>query len=203
MTWSLILVVICLASTASNAQRKAQPESGKIDKYCKALDAMIKKRRGPEMVFADVSDYEKNKARWRKFASEKSLEKYREKSEAYTIAFVWRKEGKVVVTNFTLFSPSGDWAQYVYSYYRPDGTLARAESELRTFYGDYIVIRRRYFGTKGRLISKSDKYLDLQSGKPKRPTTDAISDNSSWNKGDYFTSVSKLPFAHLLNKSPR
>ena len=201
ITCSLLVGLIGLFSAATLAQQAKLAESRRIDKYCKTLDAMIKKRRGPEMVFADVSDYEKNnKARWRKFASEKALEKYREKSEAYTIAYVWRKQGKVVVTNFTLFSPSGDWAQYVYSHFRPDGKLARVESELRTFQGDYIVIKRLYFNPAGKVIRRTSRYLDLQSRKPKRPSKEFASENSSWNNEDYFKSVSKLPFARLLRK---
>ncbi len=196
----ILIFLIGLLPAAVSAQVNGSAASKAIDKYCKSLDAMLKKRRRPDVIFADVSDYNENKPRWRKFASEKALEKGREQSEAYTIAYVWRKERKVVVTNFTLSSPSGDWAQYVYSYFRLDGKLARVESELRTFQGDYIVIKRLYFNTTGEAIRRTNRYLDLRTRKPKKPTKEIVNEMSNWDKGDYFKSVSTLPFARLLKK---
>ena len=171
-------------------------EIKRIDAYAKTVDAFVKRYKGPHLIFADVSH--DGDPRWEKFASEKALEKFRENSETYSIAYNWQKNQRILKSNFTLFSESGDWAQYVDYYFREDGTLARGESELRTFNGDYIVIRRHYFHRNGKLIHRSIKYLDLDTRKPKKPS-DYLGDNSPWNV-DYFKKTSKLPFAHLIKK---
>src|SRR5688500_15178485 len=75
--------------------------------------------------------------------------------------------GKVVPSNFTLFSPSGDSVKYVYHHFRTDGTLARVESDYRTFNGDFMVVRRRYFDRAGKQIHQTAKFLDLKPRKPK------------------------------------
>jgi|CXWL01.1.fsa_nt_gi hypothetical protein len=195
-----IICVLIMFLTALSFELPAQAsEVKKIDAYCKAVDAVRKKRKSPELVFADIADMNEDKEKWRKFASEKALEKFRETTETYSIAYNWRNGGKIVASNFTLFSGSGDWAKYVYHYFREDGSLARVESELRTFYGDFIVIRRRYFDTGGRQISSSIKYLDLKTKKPKKPEDGGVMGDDP-KEIDYYRKTSKLPFAHLLTK---
>ncbi len=169
-----------------------------IDAYCKTVDAVRKARKIPELVFADTADMNDQKEKWRQFPSEKALEKFREKSETYSIAYTWRKNGKIVASNFTLFSGSGDWAKYVYHYFREDGTLARVESELRTFNGDFIVIRRHYFDRNGKLISKTERYLDLTTRRPKKHDEGVMGDDPK--EIDYYKNTRKLPFAYLLTK---
>ncbi len=197
-TLAILIVILTIAGPATIFGQSRIAEIRQIDALVKKIDVQTK---ASKLVFADVSDYESDApAKWQKFASEKALEKYREKSEAYSIAYVWLNAGRVEATNFTLFSPSGDWAKYVYSYFRPDSSLARAESELRTFYGNYIAIRRQYFAKNGKMIRETVKYLDLRTRKPKKPSTDFIGDNSAWKKADFYKTSSKLPFAHLLTK---
>lgn len=193
----LPLFAIVPAVAIAQADKAAIKE---IDAYCKTVDAVRNKRKSPELVFADVADYNdtgKDKPKWRRFASEKALDKFREKTETYSIAYNWRKGGKIVASNFTLFSGSGDWAKYVYHYFRNDGSLARVESELRTFYGDYIVIRRNYFDRDGKLIRKSVKYLDLTTRKPKKPEDGGVMGDDP-KEVDYYKKTSKLPFARLM-----
>ncbi|MFM9905940.1 MAG: hypothetical protein ACKVQJ_15365 [Pyrinomonadaceae bacterium] len=127
----------------------------------------------------------------------KNPRNFREGSETYSISYNWVKGGKVVASNFTNFSPSGDWTMYIYHCFREDGTLARVKSELRTFQGDYIVIRTQHFTTGGKQISKTTKYLDLTTHRPKKSSSQF---NSSFSPEDYFKKTSKLPFAHLLKK---
>jgi hypothetical protein len=176
------------------AQTAKKAEIKRIDVYCKTVDALVKHSRNPQLIYADTSD-EGSKPKWRKFASEKVLEKFRETSETYSIAFNWQKNGKIVHSNFTLFSSSGDWTQYVYHYFRPDGTLAKVESEMRTFYGDLIILQSLYFDNKGKLLRKTIRYQDLQTKKPKKPTKEILESNQDFVSGvDYFKKTSKLPF---------
>lgn len=159
-------VVIAAFLVASCGSLYAQNSVAEIDKYVRTIKKVTAVTRN-KIVVADTGDYENGKSDWRKFASEKDLEKHRETSETYSIAFNWKKGGKLVASHFTEFSPSGDWTQYTFHYFRPDGTLAKVESELRTFYGDWIVTRSYYIDTRGRRIKRTSKYRDLNTGKPK------------------------------------
>lgn len=202
----LLLLSICTFETAIlRAQKGRQAEVKRIDAYCTKLDSLSKKHKNADLVFADTADPEgEGKAMWRKFASEKALEKFREEnSETYTTALNWTRNGKIVVSNFMLFSPSGDWARYAYQYFRGDGSLTRSKTELRTFYGGYIIYRYHYFDKRGKLIRKSVRYLDLRSKRPKKPTAEFADENSSWYEGAYFKKTSKLPFAHLLRRQKK
>lgn len=197
----LLLFLTGIAITTDSFCQAGTGTVKQIDAFAKAIDSKTKRAKSLKLVFADVSDFESDgPAKWQRFASEEALESHRQKNEAYTIAYVWLDGRKVVSTNFTLFSPSGDWAKYVYCYYRPDGSLARAESELRTFYGDYIGIRRQYFDKDGKILSNSVRFLDLKTRKPKKPSNEFLDGNPAWDRSDFFRSTAELPFAHLLNK---
>jgi len=195
----LLIVIVACQSSYTSAQTKPTGTVRGIDAYCKTIDAITENSNEPQMVFGDTSDSEDSNAKpnWQKFESSNALEKFREKSETYSIAYNWLKGGKIVASNFTNFSPSGDWTMYVYHYFREDGTLARVRSELRTFEGDYIVIQTRYFSRSGRQLSKTVKYLDLMTHKPKKATSMF---NSSFSSSDYFKTTKKLPFAQLMEK---
>lgn len=183
-------------------QTAKKAEIKRIDAYCKTVDTFVKRYRNPQLIYADTSDYnETDKPKWRKFASEKILEKFRENTETYSIAYNWQKNGKIIKSNFTLFSPSGDWAQYVYHYFREDGTLAKAESEMRTFNGDLIIVQNFYFNRKGKFLQKTVKYLDLQTQKPIKPSKEFLENKADFSDdADYFKNTGKLPFANLLKK---
>jgi hypothetical protein len=194
---SLVLLILPVA-----AQTRKNTEIKRIDAYVKTIDAFVKRNKRPHLIFADTSDYEAgSKPKWQKFASEKSLEKFREQAETYTIAYNWWQKGKIVKSNFTLFSPSGDWAQYVYHDFRADGTLAHVESEMRTFNGDLIIIQDFYFDRRGRLLKKTIKYRDLQTQKPIKPTKEFLADYGDFSDDvKYYKKTSRLPFARLLKK---
>ena len=183
------------------AQTGKKAEIKRIDSYCKSVDTFVKKYKSPHLVFADVSDYNKNKSKWKKYNSERAFEKRRETQESYNIAYLWQKKGKIVKTNFTVSSPSGDWAKYVFLYFREDGTLAKSESELRTFVGDFIALQDFYFDRKGRILKKTLEYRDLRTEEPKKPSKDDLEDNSFFmDKTNHFKKTGKLPFASLLKR---
>ncbi len=202
--YSLLIIALLLLGfqNLSFAQTNKRTEIRRIEAYCKTIDTFVRRNKNPHLVFADISDYnDDSKSKWRKFASDKALEKFRTRNETYTIAYNWRKNGKLIHSAFTLFSPSGDWAQYVHHYFRPDGTLAKVKSELRTFYGDLIVLQTLYFNGKGRLLRKTIQYKDLRTGKPTKPEKEYLEGTTDFVNGkDYFKKVSKLPFAKLLRQ---
>lgn len=197
-----IAVLFILAFQNISFAQTNSAEIKRIKAYCKTVDSFLKRNKSPQIIFADISDYnDDSKGKWRKFSSEKSLEKFRTRNETYTIAYNWRKNGKLIQSNFTLFSPSGDWAQYVYHCFRPDGTLAKVESDMRTFYDDMIILQTIYFDSKGKQVGKNIQYKDLRSKKSKKPSKDFLRDFEGIKNGqDYFKKTSKLPFAKLIKK---
>lgn len=192
-----VLLILAIAAGAS-AQAKRSAEIRKIDALVRTIDKVSQS--SEKIVVADTAGFDQVKADWKLFESEKALDKFRDTSETYTIAFNWRRGGKIAASNFTLFSPSGDWTKYIFHYFRPDGSLALVRSELRTFYGEFIVKEDRYFDRRGRLLKKTVKYYDLQSGKLKKPTKEMRDDNPSLYKVDYFMNADKLPFASLISQ---
>lgn len=188
-----LFVLGLLFALPAAAQTNKTVQIRAIDRYVKALEKFVGQKK-PQLIAADISDYnDDRKERWRKFASEKALEKFRERTETYTIAYNWRQNGRLVRSNFTRFSPSGDWAQYDFYSFRADGTLAKLASELRTFEGDLIVLRDYYFDEKGRQIRRTTRFRDLRSKKPIKKPKD-------WGGGydvEIYKSVRRLPFAKL------
>jgi len=194
------LFVLFVASLSVISQTAKSNTVAQIDSYSKSIDQMTKRRKEPDLVIADVSNYDTDKPEWRKFRSTKELEAFREKTETYTVAYNWRNNSKIVSSVFTVFSPSGDWAQYVTHYFRPDGSAAKVNTEMRTFNGDYIIIREYYFDSRGKLLKKTAKYLDLATKKPKKPTAEMLDEKSDFFKADYYKKVSVLPY-YSLTKS--
>jgi len=197
-----VICLILLFGFSAFAQKAKRIEIKKIDAYCKTFDASVKSNKSPHLIFADISQTDKPK--WRKFASDTALKNFRNNVETYTISYNWQKNGKVVISNFTLFSGSGDWVQYVYHYFREDGTLAKAESELRTFHGNLIVSQDFYFNEKGKLLKGTLDYLDLETQKPTKTNDEFIDAHSDFfRQVDYYKKTDKLPFARLLIKSKK
>lgn len=205
----LIVSLFCVGALAQKAKPKATPKPvtkpvatansadiKAIDTYVKSIEALVKRSPKPHLIFADTASQESSRSRWRKFASEKALEAQRAKSETYEIAYCWLQAGKVVETSTTLFSGSGDWAQYVYHYYRPDGTLAKVESDFRSFNGDIIIEKALYYNKAGKQIKTTTQYRDLTTRKFKK--VDPKSGIPAMGKFEVYKTVKKLPFAHLL-----
>lgn len=190
----LLTLMFCISTVVS-----AQATVATIDAYCKTVDALTKKSKEPHLIAADTSDYENANAtaKWQKFATEKELEKFRETTETYSIAMNWKKNGKIVASNFTLFSPSGDWAKYVFQYFREDGTLAKVKVDYRTFMGDLIILQDIYFNAAGKLLKKTNRFEDLTTHKPKKVKKDSY-DPGMLNEVDYYKTTRKLPFAKLI-----
>ncbi len=195
---ALILLSALLGSTGfSQSSRGA--EIKRIDGYVKTLNSFAKRNSRSKLVFADVSDQEQSKVKWLRFKNESELERFREDTEVYALANVWRRSGKVVLAAFTFSSPSGDWAKYLSMYFRVNGTLAKSESELRTFYGDLVVRQNFYFDGRGRLLKKTKNYFDLASGKPKKPDVDFhLDQKDTIEEENYYLTTRQLPFARLL-----
>ena len=144
-------------------------------------------------MITDVSDYNNDdKPKWKKFASEKDFDKSTE--DAYTTAFIWKKDGKAIATNFTYSSPSGDWAQYMFYVFREDGSVAKATRDLRTFMGEIMVVRTYYFDQDGKLLKETKQFRDLKTKKFVK-----ASNNFQDIDVDIYKSIGELPFVSMIN----
>jgi hypothetical protein len=192
-----LLLVIPILCGAAFAQKANTTEVKTIDAYVKKVDAYVKSHKNPNLVFADTADIEEKNSKWKKFASDKALDDYRKKSETYEICYAWQQSGNLTEASGTMFSPSGDWVQYIYHYFREDGTVAKVESDFRSFNGDIIIERSLYYDKKGKQIKTTTQYRDLKTRKFKKPDS-AAGFASSMNKFDVYKTTKKLPFAHLI-----
>jgi len=185
----VFLIVVAIASIGFG-----QSSIREIDAYAKKLDSLSRLHKSAAITAADVSDYRtKSSDDWRVFKTQAAFRSYTKKNEVYTTADNWKQNGKIVKSEFGYSSPSGDWSQSVDNYFRPDGSLAKAASEMRTFVNDCVIKKNFYYDAIGNLISKTAKYFDVRTNRPKKPC-------EAMNSGDvtYYTSASKLPFAKLM-----
>lgn len=192
----IFAALVILLGISAAAQTKPTAATRAIDKYVSSIRQWVDSRKEPDLVMADAADADAEKPEWKRFDSPVALEKAREEKETYTIAFNWKKNGKIVASNFTYFSPSGDWSQYVYHFFREDGTLARVDAELRTFMDDCVIKQRFYFNGTGKRLRKTLSYFDLNTDKPKKRCLGA-----SALKFEYSPTVAKLPFPALAGRS--
>jgi hypothetical protein len=201
LTISLVLLAACLTSgitTSSAAVFQAQSPAdniASIEAYSKQMDAYTKRNARAVRLFGDTRAYESGDepALWKEFKTKRALQR----AEVYSAATAWTSStGEVVVVNMDLTSPSGDWAQYNNYYYRSDGTLAKLRAEMRTFLGDVIIIRDRFYDSKGKLLQEKTRYLDLQTRKPKKIKEGDFMDIPP----EVYAKTSALPFYSLLKK---
>ena len=151
----------------------------------------------PDMIFADVSQTKKSK--WRKFSSEKGLENFRKNTETYSISYNWKRNNKIIQSNFTLFSESGDWVNYIYYYFSENGTLAKIETEYRTFYGHFIAKQIIYFSPNGKMLKRNINYYDLKKETPINTPEKWLPDNLEiMNDFSFYKTIDKLPYSHFL-----
>ena len=129
--------------------------------------------------------YEGDKGSWRELKG-KASEKLNDSAD------VWTREGNVVLAFFGFTSDSGDWYHFIKYYFRPDGTLAKIQARLNTFYGNVSVLRDRYYDSNGKLLKSTRRYLDIQTHKPVKTA------NFHDEPIPMFRKVSDLPFHKLL-----
>jgi len=180
---SIILLFVCITASAQTPK----PNVAEINTYTTSIDRFMKVNKTPH-YFGDVSLEEKSN--WKQFKTRKLIDNA---EEVYEKAVVWSRTGKIVGVILTLSSPSGDWAHYVTYYFRADGSLAKIHAELNTFYGEVSIIRDRFYDSGGQLLHSTQKILDLQTRKPKKPTGDFMDQEIL-----VYKKVSELPFSKLL-----
>ena len=185
----LLLVLGFFEGSVVAQTRKAQLAG--INAYVKEVDRFTKRNTNARRIFADVASADNNNPRWREFKTKREFDKFEGNPDES--AYVWTRTARVIAAAFTFTSQSGDWAHMVTYYFREDGTLAKLEAQLNTFYGDVSVVRNQYFNNAGVLISSSEKILDLKTQKPVKKPADYFDQPVT-----VFKKVSELPFYKLL-----
>lgn len=184
----LLIIVLALLLPVGVTAQPRNPQVAQIDSYVTEIQRYTKQNPRMRLLFADVSPYDSEKPEWKKFKTKAALEKL----EVYDSAVAWTRKGKVVAVDLALSSPSGDWADFVRYYFREDGSLAKVEGRLNTFFGDVSLIRNQYFNQRGELVRKTTKVLDLYTQKPKKTTEYMDQEVPVYRK------VEELPFFKLL-----
>ena len=188
VTKSLIALVLLLSfrtaaqtPITSPAPTTSDIQVSEIKKYTTEVDRFTKARKFRTFgVF-----YKGDKGSWRELKG-KSEQQLDESCD------VWTRDGKVVLAFFGFTSGSGDWYHFIKYYYREDGTLAKIQARLNTFYGNVSVLRDRYYDTNGKLLKSTRRYLDLQTHKPVKKA------NFHDDPVPMFSNTSALPFYRLL-----
>lgn len=164
---SLLFLSALASGQDQRIATRSQTELAAIGSYAKSIDQFTKRNPKKSRTFGNVAGAEDSLDKWRAFKSTKQMEQ----ADPYESAYVWLKDGKVVAANFSFTSPSGDWYHYVNCYFRADGTLAKIHAQLNTFAGPdggLGVVRDKFYGSSGRLLHTSTRYLDLHSQKPRK-----------------------------------
>ena len=194
---ALFLILLLVLFNQNFAQTRTVVQ---IDEYAKTVSHLRQTQK--QRIFADVSSDWK-KSIWQEFKNEKMRDNADTGDNLNENAYVWMKDGRIVSTTFTFQSPSRDWAHFVTYYFRADGTLAKAESTLNTFYGNVTADRNYYFDSKGKIVKQNVKYLDLKTQKPINQTQLRKRQDFIDRKVKFFKKANKLPFIKLINKKQR
>lgn len=185
--------IVLLSGGGHTIAQSLKLQIAQIDTYSAQVDRFIKQNPKTLRIFADISGVDQTSPQWREFRSEKDREKASTGDNLNENAYVWKGSGRVVGANFTFQSPSGDWAHLIMYYFREDGSLAKIDAQLNSFYGEVSVIRIRHYSERGGLLKSSSRHLDLQTRKPKKPDADFIDQPIP-----VYRNVSALPFHKLL-----
>jgi hypothetical protein len=185
-------VLLSIATLVAAQDRKApSPQASElvpIRAYVRQVDQFVKLNQKRKRIFGDVGDKQEN---WREFKG-KAARGETDPDDLDEVAYVWARKGKVVAAEFTFQSESRDWYHFVTYYFREDGTLAKIHSQLNTFYGGVTAIRDQYYGSKGRVLKSTARFLDIQTQKPKKKP------NFQDEPTPVYLNVRKLPFFKLL-----
>jgi len=170
---SLLVSLLLVADAGAAPDALADPRA--IDRACNAAEKYVNKHESEGHIVADVSDAvlpKSGEGVWRNFKNPKDLKDAgTDGSAPNTQATVWIAPGGITYVAAFFQSDSGDWAHFVESCYRADGTLARTESTYNTFLADeedgVSRVRMRHYDASGKNVLRSkQKVLNLQTRKP-------------------------------------
>jgi iron uptake system EfeUOB component EfeO/EfeM len=180
---------------ASQGKPSIVAQVSAIEKEVSTIKQFRSQKTSVKRFAANLIGQGEKESKWRIFKNEAELEKENIGDNIGESANVWLKNGQVVTASFTIQTESGDWIHFITYYYRKDGTLAKIEAQLNTFYGNQTVLRNRYYSQRGELLKQSDEYRNLRTKQKNKPNENFI-DEPIPN----YLNVSQLPFYALVTK---
>jgi len=189
---ALLALAFVIASAPASA---AEPNpADEANAYCDALKGLATGEKMPFRILADVSSGRREgPPDWREFETDDERARQDTGDNLNGNANVYYKKEQAVYIHVLYQSPSRDWGHYVNYCFRPDGTLARISSELRTLHGRVRVVRTFLYDTSRGVLSQSKRVLDLESGEPVAKGRDFID-----QEVPVFWAMSEFPFYKLL-----
>jgi len=133
-------------------------------------------------------------AAWQTFQSPADLEKVAKYANFEDQAWVWESDGNIVHARITL--PTEGWTTVADYCFQADGTIGFVTSDVENFTVNEIDRREWMFDSKGRIQNMKEQFLDLDTGKPKKPERDFTDVDTT-----IYFNVKDLPFASLLQKA--
>jgi len=186
-----LLVLTAIATPPSGAEQRSRA----IDRFCRPLEAMTADRYRSHAFGLYVWDG-RLPGTWRSYPGG-GIPRDTLHGKTWDVARVWtRQSDGARAVMWILPTNTGDWGHETTLCFRPDGTLAKSDSLLSTFYGGVDRRRTRYFDMAGRQLRKTSSLRDLHTGKPVRRE---FSDQEE----PIFRSTRALPFARFLARPGR
>ena len=129
LTLASLLFLLCPVMGQAQPAPSLKTELTAIASYTKSIDQFTKRNPRKRRIFGIIPGEEDKPDKWAEFKTVRQEVQANLEDSAY----VWLKDGKVVVAQFSFTSSSGDWYHYVNYYFRADGTLAKIHAQLETF----------------------------------------------------------------------
>ncbi len=161
-----------------------------IGSYVKSVEHSKQTHR----FFGDASG-DHGPAKWREYKSKAQLDTAAGNGKVYFAAIASFNKSKLVLATLTQSSPSGDWARFTDYFFRPDGTLAKRDQNLSTFYGNYTMHKTEMY-VGGKPFGETLQYRDLDSHKILRKRPEQGIDDEA----PIYRTTAALPFAGLLRR---
>jgi len=166
--WRLLLLILVLAS-GSNVfanDNKDILEAESVYQQCLEIENAPTTE---EIILVRQLLEEYEIGDWEQYDSDKDAE-YNDEIHLY---FVGKRLSSASARWGT---PTGDWAEFTYYYYREDGTLAYIINDYRTLCdGELRIISRYSFNASGKQIKVTNEFYDLMTDEPIRGNDDSVS----------------------------
>jgi hypothetical protein len=139
-------------------------EKAAVISYASRVDAYVKTNARRARFFANDAGND-GRDDWRELKGDGKLKA----TDANESASVIMRNGHVIIAWFTLQRGSRDWVHFISYYFREDGTLAKVEARLNTFYGHVTAVREKFYGERGQLLQADERFYKLGTKSRVRP----------------------------------
>jgi hypothetical protein len=180
------------ASGTPNPPKASGESVSAIEKTCGEILARDKTT-APDGSFGRDDPEGGSPGAWQRFQSPADLQKVATDASFEDQAWVWESNGNIVHARITL--PTEGWTTVADYCFQADGTIGEVTSDVDNFTVNEIKRGEWMFDSRGRIQNMKEQFLDLDTGKPKKPERDFTDVDTT-----IYFSVATLPFASLLQK---